>query len=229
MTSTYAGELKILGENNGPVLDDIAWYGGNSGVGFELQNGYDSSKWPEKQYADSPSGTHPVKQKRPNAWGLYDTLGNVWEWCADWYGTYPSESVVDPDGPARGDDRVGRGGSWFVNARFVRAAHRYWNSPGNRGRYLGFRLSRGPAPGKARDGRSPESRSTVPRSVVEVAGGPGAGASAGHGRPIEDAIWEKDVLEVDARNEDDEARTVEERGIFSAIKNFFTKKDSEKK
>ena len=59
-TATYAGDLEILGENNAPVLDGIAWYGGNCGVGFELADGWDTSGWPEKQYEFARGGTRPV-------------------------------------------------------------------------------------------------------------------------------------------------------------------------
>ena len=85
---------------NAPALDEIAWYGGNSGVDFELENGWDISGWPEKQYDHQRAGSHPVAQKACNAWGLYDMLGNVWEWCQDGLRRYAAESVHDPVGPA---------------------------------------------------------------------------------------------------------------------------------
>lgn len=91
--------------------------------------------------ANSGRRPHPVGQLRPNAWGLYDVHGNVWEWVQDWYGRYKPGPVTDPQGPDVGTHRVRRGGGWNNAAVICRSANRY-SVVGFRDDFLGFRVVR---------------------------------------------------------------------------------------
>ena len=90
-----------------------------------------------------PLGPVAVCSKQPNAWGLYDMSGNVWEWCWDWFGDYPAGPVTDPGGPCDGSLRVIRGGCWGnADPRFLRVASRHGHLPSTRKDHVGFRLAR---------------------------------------------------------------------------------------
>ncbi|GEM_PF-1072831 len=93
-------------------------------------------------WTNSGSKTHPVGEKKPNAWGLYDMHGNVWEWCQDVYANaYPGGDVIDPLGPETGAVRLIRGGGWEDFPRDCRSACRLRAWPGNSFSYLGFRVA----------------------------------------------------------------------------------------
>ena len=101
-------------------LDEIAWWHENSG-----------------------GETQPVGTKRANAWGLYDTIGNVLEWCWDWHGPYADAELRDPTGPKSGSHRVQRGGGWGSDySAYFRAAYRYVGEPAYAFSDLGLRCAR---------------------------------------------------------------------------------------
>ncbi len=111
---TQSRGFKFAGSFN---VGDVAVYGANSG-----------------------NETKTVGSKSANELGIFDMSGNVWEWCQDWYGSYESGQVANPDGPASSQYRVLRGGSWVSYDYFCRSALRYWDGPDHRGDVLGFRL-----------------------------------------------------------------------------------------
>ena len=119
---------------------EYAARGGAKSKGYKYagSDNIDAVAW----YRDNSEGkTHPVGQKQPNELGLYDMSGNVWEWCADWYGDYTSIAKTDPkDHLYASQDRVYRGGSWGRASTNCRVAFRNYTPPGYRINTLGFRL-----------------------------------------------------------------------------------------
>ncbi len=103
----------------------------------------------------SPKRPAPVKSYPPNAWGLFDMHGNVWEWCQDWYGEYPQGVVRDPQGPDSGVGKIRRGGSFFGPAELCRSANRAYSHPAGRLDTTGFRLVWNPKGEKTRQPDEP--------------------------------------------------------------------------
>jgi formylglycine-generating enzyme required for sulfatase activity len=113
------GKHRLDPANQGRSVEEVAWHSGNSG-----------------------NKTHPVGQKKPNGLGLHDMLGNVWEWCYDWYGAdyYGSCPSYDPPGPPSGTERVARGGSWHVGPELSRVSVRAKGNPRGTDGVIGFRV-----------------------------------------------------------------------------------------
>ncbi len=140
-------DVADVGGNGYRLPTEAEWeYACRAGSATLFPFGDDAGKLGEHAwFADnSDDKTHPVGKKSPNAWGLYDLLGNVWEWCADWYDKnyYASSPAADPPGASRARNRVLRGGSWNFSARDCRPACRHGHWPGER--YvinLGFRVA----------------------------------------------------------------------------------------
>ncbi len=151
---TYCAELTSLGRARAKLPAGYAYrlpteaeweYACRAGTTTRFSYGEDPCYKRLGRYAwydsNSDSTTHPVGQKLPNAWGLFDMHGNVWEWCLDWYGPYLGGSVVDPRGSEAGSYRVIRGGGWGVDASLCATASRGNNSyPWFRSNYRGFRV-----------------------------------------------------------------------------------------
>jgi formylglycine-generating enzyme required for sulfatase activity len=147
----YGTKVSVLNGNGYRLPTEAEWeYACRSGSSMLYPFGDDASEigehilaWSAWYGSNSQDTTHPVGQKRPNSWGLYDMLGNVWEWCQDAYDAayYTNSPPGDPPGPAAGSRRVIRGGSWVNDARFCRPASRDRSTPEGRDNHLGFRVA----------------------------------------------------------------------------------------
>ncbi len=124
-------------------------YSARAGTTTAFSYGDDPTYTLLPQYAwfsgDSDQTTHDVGTKKPNPWGIYDMAGNVWEWCADYYGPYPGGTITDPKGASTGTSRVMRGGSWHYPGGDARSADRNFNVPDFQSFGIGFRVVLGPS------------------------------------------------------------------------------------
>jgi len=126
--------------------DNTTWYWGDDESGAQDRaNTADEGKnfkFAFQGVKDGYEFTSPIASFTPNAFGLYDTIGNVWEWCLDWFqDSYSGLDTIDPEGPPSGSLRVLRGGSWSTNPRLCRVAFRYRYAPDSRRTSYGFRVA----------------------------------------------------------------------------------------
>ncbi|MCX6945682.1 MAG: formylglycine-generating enzyme family protein [Opitutales bacterium] len=143
--ATYGEGLRLAGESSAAGLGRIAWYAGNSSVGYEGL-GWDTVAGSGENSPGGRAGPRGVGLKQPNAWGLGDMLGNVYQWCRDVPAeVLPADDVTDPTGPVSGLDRVVRGGSWHSGAAYCRAGYRAWNMADGRSQFIGFRVALAPS------------------------------------------------------------------------------------
>ena len=137
--------LNGRGEGLYRLPTEAEWeYACRAGSTTAFSFGDDASRLGEYAWFGDNAGytTHVAGEKKPNAWGVYDMHGNVWDWCQDWLGDYPSGAVVNPSGPSSGQVRVLRGGSWHSPVVYCRSANRRYYDPQARNISLGFRLVR---------------------------------------------------------------------------------------
>ncbi len=120
-TAFHSYPAQPTGFNDDTLLGNIAWF-----------------------YPAAGNQTHVVGGKYPNALGLHDMPGNIWEWCQDWYGPYSSASVTNPTGPTTGTYRLLRGGGWDFDSRYCRASQRGGFTPDSVIGTVGFRVVRTP-------------------------------------------------------------------------------------
>jgi formylglycine-generating enzyme required for sulfatase activity len=138
----YGDPLVIMGANDAPALSDVAWYSDNACSGRSPFWNWHLSATENLEgfFTTRNCGTHRVGGKNPNAWGLYDMLGNTWEWVQDFYGDYPSGLVNDPTGPSIGNEKVIRGGGWDSSAGYCMPYTRGYKETYTRSNSIGFRL-----------------------------------------------------------------------------------------